>query len=89
MVRMRPVANCVVTNVPGPQIPLYFTGARMVATFGLGLPMSGLGLFHTVLSYNGAITVSITGCRDQLPDPEFYAECLEESFKELRAAAVD
>jgi len=89
MSRMTPMANCVVTNIPGPQIPLYFTGAKMVANFGLGLPMEGLGLFHIVLSYNGALTVSITGCRDQLPDPEFYAECLEESFNELRAAAVE
>jgi diacylglycerol O-acyltransferase len=89
MSRMAPVANCVVTNVPGPQIPLYFTGAKMLATFGLGLPMEGLGLFHTVLSYNGTISVAITGCRDQLPDPELYAECLEESFDELRAAAVE
>jgi diacylglycerol O-acyltransferase len=89
MSRMRPVANCVITNVPGPQIPLYFTGAKMVANFGLGLPMEGLGLFHIVLSYNGAITVSVTGCREQLPDPEFYAECLEASFIELRSAAVE
>ena len=89
MSRMRPVANCVITNVPGPQIPLYFTGAKMVANFGLGLPMEGIGLFHIVLSYNGAITVSVTGCREQLPDPEFYAECLEASFIELRSAAVE
>lgn len=89
MSRMRPVANCVITNVPGPQIPLYSTGAKMVANFGLGLPMAGLGLFHCVLSYNGAISVAITGCRDQMPDPEFYAECLDESFKSLRGAAVE
>jgi hypothetical protein len=89
MSRMRPVANCVITNVPGPQIPLYFTGAKMVANFGLGLPMAGLGLFHCVLSYNGAISVAITGCRDQMPDPEFYAECLDDSFRALRGAAVE
>jgi WS/DGAT/MGAT family acyltransferase len=89
MSRMKPIANCVITNIPGPQIPLYFTGAKMVGNFGLGLPMEGIGLFHCVLSYNGAITVAITGCRTQLPDPEFYAECLEASFRELREAAVE
>jgi WS/DGAT/MGAT family acyltransferase len=88
MSTMRPVAHCVVSNVPGPQIPLYFTGARMVACFGLGLPMSGIGLFHAVLSYDGNITVSVTACREQMPDPGFYAECLEASFRELREAAV-
>ena len=89
MSRMKPIANCVVTNVPGPQIPLYFTGAKMVGNFGLGLPMEGIGLFHCVLSYNGAITVAVTACRTQMPDPEFYAECIEGSFRELREAAVE
>ncbi len=89
MSRLTPVAHCVVTNVPGPQVPLYFTGAKMVGSFGLGLPMEGIGLFHAVLSYNGAITVSVTACRQQMPDPSFYAQCLEESFRELRAASVE
>jgi hypothetical protein len=88
MSRLKPIAHCVVTNVPGPQVPMYFTGAEMVASFGLGLPMEGMGLFHAVMSYNGAITVSVTGCRDQMPDPTFYAECIEASFRELRAEAV-
>ena len=88
MRRMTPLANCVVSNVPGPQVPLYFTQARMVANFGLGLPLDGIGLFHAVLSYNGAITVTIVGCREQMPDPSFYAECLEASFSDLREASV-
>jgi WS/DGAT/MGAT family acyltransferase len=88
IMRMTPFANCVVSNVPGPQVPLYFTKARMVANFGMGLPMDGIGLFHAVFSYNGTLTVAITGCREQLPDPGFYAECIEASFAELREAAV-
>jgi WS/DGAT/MGAT family acyltransferase len=88
MSRLTPIAHCVVTNVPGPQVPLYSTGAKMIGSFGMGLPMAGIGLFHAVLSYNGAITVSVTGCRDQMPDPSFYAECIEESFRELREASV-
>ncbi len=88
MSSVRPVAHCVVSNVPGPQVPFYFTGAKMVACFGLGLPMEGIGLFHAVLSYDGNITVSVTACREQMPDPGFYAECLEASFRDLREAAV-
>ncbi|MBW2422679.1 MAG: wax ester/triacylglycerol synthase family O-acyltransferase [Deltaproteobacteria bacterium] len=88
MSRMNPIAHAVVSNVPGPQVPLYFTGARMVAGFGMGLPLDGMGLFHAVMSYNGSITISVTSCRTLLPDPAFYAECLEESFRELREAAV-
>lgn len=88
MSRMRPIANCVISNVPGPQVPLYFTGAKMVATYGLGLPMEGIGLFLAVVSYNGAISVCVTSCRDQMPDPAFFAECIEASFRDLREAAV-
>ena len=84
---MDPIANCVVTNVPGPQVPLYMTQARMVAQYGLGLPMDGLGLFHVVFSYAGTLTVTMTGCREQVPDPAFYAECLQRAFDALREAA--
>ena len=87
MSRLSPIANTVVTNVPGPQVPLYFTQARMVANFGLGLPLDGLGLFHAIFSYNGTLTVSITACREQIPDPGDYAECLQVAFEELLAAS--
>ncbi|MGI9592464.1 MAG: WS/DGAT/MGAT family O-acyltransferase [Myxococcota bacterium] len=87
MRRMNPIANCVVTNVPGPQVPLYMTEARMVANFGLGLPMDGMSLFHVVFSYAGTLTITVTCCRETLPDPAFYAECLNDSFEELRLAA--
>lgn len=87
MHRMTPIANCVVTNVPGPQVPLYMTRARMVANYGLGLPIDGLGLFHVVFSYAGTLTITLTGCREQVPDPGFYSECLQLSFEELREAA--
>ena len=87
MRRLNPVANTVITNVPGPQVPLYMTRARMVAQYGLGLPMDGLGLFHVVFSYAGSITITVTACREQMPDPAFYAECLQASFEALRDAA--
>ena len=83
MRRISPVANCVVTNVPGPQFPLYMTQARMVANYGLGLPMDGMGLFHAIFSYNGSITVTVTGCREQLPDPGFYGDCIQFAFDDL------
>jgi len=89
MHRLAPFANTVVTNVPGPQIPLYFTGARLVATYGCGLPMDGMGLFHTVTSFSGELSITITACRDLMPDPDFYAECLQESFDELLQASVE
>ncbi len=86
--RLRPTFNTVVTNVPGPQVPLYMAGARMVASYGLGPVLDSLGLFHAVTSYCGEIAVTFTACREMLPDPDFYRECLEVSFNELRETAT-
>ena len=85
--RMSPQFNCVITNVPGPPVPLYSTGARMVANFGTGPVLDGLGLFHVIGSYCGQFVISATACREMMPDPSFYRQCLQESFNELRAAA--
>ena len=84
--RVKPSYNCVITNVPGPQVPLYFTGAKMLSNFGLGPAIDGMGLFHALLSYCGKFNISINACREMMPDPAFYAECLVESFNELKAA---
>jgi len=86
--RVKPFLNTVITNVPGPQFPLYFTGAKMVALHGMGPVMDGMGLIHPVFSYSGRISIAFTACRDQLPDPGFYAECLQSSFDELKEAAA-
>jgi WS/DGAT/MGAT family acyltransferase len=86
--RIRPFLNTVITNVPGPQVPLYFTGAKMVSLFGMGPLMDGMGLIHPVFSYAGRISISVTACRDQMPDPAFYAECLQDAFDALQRAAL-
>ncbi|MCZ6829068.1 MAG: wax ester/triacylglycerol synthase family O-acyltransferase [Gammaproteobacteria bacterium] len=86
--QMDPLYNCVITNVPGPQVPLYNTGARMIANFGTGPVQDGLGLFHVIGSYCGDFTISATACREMMPDPEFYRDCLNESFAELKKATA-
>lgn len=86
--RVRPFLNTVITNVPGPQFPLYFTGARMVALYGMGPVMDGMGIIHPVFSYSGRISIAVTACREQLPDPGFYADCIQLSFEELLEAAT-
>jgi len=85
--RLPPMYNTIVTNVPGPGFPLYSMGSRMVANFGLGPVTHGLGLFQPVIGYNGQITVSAISCREMMPDPEFYCDCLEETYEDLRKAA--
>lgn len=86
--RTTPLVNAVVTNVPGPQVPLYFAGARMVRFQGMGPVADGMGLIHPVVSYCGEIAVCFTSDRDMMPDPAFYAQCLQDSFDELKQAAL-
>jgi len=82
-----PVINTVVTNVPGPQFPLYFCGAKLVNQFSLGIVQDGLCLFHGILSYDGKLTITAMSDREAMPDPEFYHTCLQEAYEELRSAA--
>ena len=84
--RLRPVFNTTVTNMPGPRHPLYMAGARLVAMYGAGMVVDGMGLIHPVMSYCGDITISFTSCREMLPDPAHYAACIRDSFDELAAA---
>lgn len=85
--QVKPSFNCVVTNVPGLQIPMYYTGAQMVRNFGLGPVLDSTGLFHAIGSYCGQFSISITCCRKMMPDPEFYMNCVRESYEELNTAA--
>ncbi len=80
--------STVVTNVPGPNFPLFCAGAEMVRYHGLGLLTPGCGLFHTIFSSNGKVSVTILGDRNAIPDPEFYAQCLRHSFEEMYLAAT-
>jgi len=80
--------NTVVTNVPGPPIPIYSAGARMESmALSLICLTDGLGLAHVVQSYVDEAIISFTACRDIVPDPEFYAECIQDSFNDMLVAA--
>ncbi|MEJ2530442.1 MAG: wax ester/triacylglycerol synthase family O-acyltransferase [Halioglobus sp.] len=79
--------NMVVTNVPGPQQPLYFCGAKLVMFTGLAVISDNMGISHAVTSYDGTLVIAPLSDRQIMPDPAFYRECLEEAFEELRLAA--
>ncbi|HEX4694558.1 wax ester/triacylglycerol synthase family O-acyltransferase [Sphingomonas sp.] len=83
-----PAFNCVVTNVPGSRVPLYFCGAKMVAMYGTAPVFDSMGLINPVYSYGDTIAVSFTADRDMLPDPDVYAAALRRSFEALKAAAI-
>jgi len=73
--------------VPGPSVPLYLCGARMTY-FSAMMPVAdGMGLVFAVTSYDGQVVISPTSCRELMPDPEFFAQCVRESFQEIGRAA--
>jgi WS/DGAT/MGAT family acyltransferase len=83
----RPVHNLVVSNVPGPQIPLYFLGAQVDAMYPLGPIFHGSGLNITVMSLNGKLNVGLISCPELLPDLATMADGFVSGMKELLKAA--
>ena len=81
--RMPPIANVVISNVPGPQFPLYLAGARMMTYFPVSIVVHGIALNITVQSYNGSLDFGFTACRRALPDVRDMAAHSAESFAEL------
>lgn len=86
--RMGPPFSTVVTNVPGPPVPIYSSGAQLESMMGLLCLTDGLGLGHVVQSYCSEATISFTACRKLMPDPDFYAQCIQDSFEEYRDLAA-
>jgi diacylglycerol O-acyltransferase / wax synthase len=85
--RHPPIHNLVVSNVPGPDFPLYLAGGRLVATYPLGPVMEGAGLNVTVLSYLGNMDFGFMACAELVPDVWELADHIETSMAELLAAA--
>ncbi len=79
----RPSTNTTITNVPGPQNPLYFNGAQLIAQYNFAPLMHGMGLVHTVFSYNGVVTITFASCPKMMPDARAYEDCLRDSLQAL------
>jgi hypothetical protein len=78
-----PVWNLVVSNVPGPQIPLYCVGAQLLANYPVSVITDGMGLNITVMSYRGHLDFGIVADRDQMPDVWKLIGWLRSSLDEL------
>jgi hypothetical protein len=83
---MLPTMNIVVSNVRGPDLPIYLAGAQMVAFAPVSVAINGLGLNVTGFSYHGTLWVCAVSCREMMPDPGFFADCMRDAFNELVAA---
>ena len=87
LVSRQPAFNLVVTNVPGPQLPLYTLGREMQEVYPV-LPLSSnTSLGVALLSYNGTIGFGLLGDYDTAPDLGVLAEGIEKSIAELGSAA--
>jgi diacylglycerol O-acyltransferase len=83
----RRMFSLVVTNVPGPQLPLYAAGARLTEMFPV-LPLGpGQAVSIGLTSYDGGVFYGVNGDRDAMPDIEVLAALLEDSLAELVAAS--
>jgi diacylglycerol O-acyltransferase len=82
--RGRPNWNLVISNVPGPQFPLYCAGAELVANYPVSVITDGMGLNITVMSYRAHMDFGIVTDRDQMPDARRLIDWLGEALSELR-----
>ncbi len=79
----RRLFNVVVTNVPGPQFPLYAAGAQMLEAFPVVPLGKGQAVSIGLTSYNGGVFYGMNCDRDAMPDIDVLAQCIEESLAEL------
>src|SRR3954447_23025830 len=80
----RPTWNLVISNVPGPQFPLYMAGAKLVANYPVSVITDGMGLNITVMSYMGHVDFGIIADRDQMPDVDTLLGSMREELEALR-----
>ena len=81
------LVNLVVSNVPGPPVPMYLAGARLLAQYPIMPLAETMGLSIAVTSLAGVMAFGITADRDTVADVDVLARALEESVAELRKAA--
>ncbi len=86
--RVRPAFNLVISNVPGPDVPLYFRGARLDAYYPVSIPTHGMALNITCTSYAGTLNFGFIGCRDTLPHLQRLGVYCGEALPELEAAVA-
>jgi WS/DGAT/MGAT family acyltransferase len=84
---MRPVFNVPISNIPGPQFPLYLAGARVIGIYPLGPVVEGAGLNMTVMSYCGTVYFGLNACRETVADLANLPKMISESLAELTSVS--
>jgi WS/DGAT/MGAT family acyltransferase len=84
-----PLFNTIVSNLPGPPMPLYLAGARLVSVFPMGPLIANTGLNLTVISHDGTVDVGIIACPDLVDDVGEIADRFVTTLAELERLAAE
>jgi hypothetical protein len=83
--RIPQVANVAISNVPGPPMPLYLAGARMLTNYPTSIVVHGMAFNVTVQSYAGSLDFGMMADAKAMPDVKVFAQAVEIAFDDLRA----
>jgi len=83
--RLPPLANVAISNVPGPLMPLYMAGARILAIYPTSIVVHGVALNITVQSYNDSLDFGLMACAKAMPEVRELADGLGIAMDDLRA----
>lgn len=79
----KPAFNLVITNVPGPQFPIYIQGHKVHSVMGTAPILDGMGLMIAIFSYDGKMTISVTSDEKSMPDLDVFSNYIRDSANEL------
>jgi WS/DGAT/MGAT family acyltransferase len=82
----RPPYNVIISNVPGPPFALYLAGAELLHSYPISLPIEGIGLNITIMSYRDEVAIGLTADREAVPDIEVMMSLMPEALGEIEAA---
>ena len=86
--RLPAIANLAISNVPGPQVPLYLAGARMLTFHPLSIVMHGLALNITIQTYAGSVDFGLVADKKAVPHLQDLAQVLEAAFDEAASCSL-
>jgi len=85
----KPPFNVTITNVPGPQNPLYLRGQKILSIFGLTPVLDGFGLIIAAFSYNGLVSITTTSDAKTMPDADKFSRYIREAANELETVVLE
>jgi WS/DGAT/MGAT family acyltransferase len=86
--RFRPPVNLVISNIPGPNFPLYYAGAKLLHLYPVSAIVDGIGLNITLQSYLGSLDFGLVSTPEMVPDLWDLLDLLVDEFAELASAAL-